>query len=304
MSNITFKVSSMMYQNQLRMHHDSLKRATERLASGSRINSAKDDPLKNYEAKNAESEIRSAEKARQNSSDGAALLQVADGTCTEVQSILTRIKELSVQAANDTLSSTERYYLNEETTGLLSEIDRITSGTTFNSKTIFGSKGDAFSKDDRDLSEWSKNPYFRAEGARAGILHVGPDSNFKAYSDSNNIRVSIPELSSRTLLGPDSIDISDNPGASDAIDKLDSAIGSLITVRSYMGSLVNRLDRQVEDIEARNVTRNDHVTKIKDTDFAKESTAFMTAQIQQQAAASILAQSNSKIGKVLEILGN
>jgi len=304
MSSITFKVSSMMYQNQLRMHNDSLMRATERLASGNRINSAKDDPLKNYEAKNADSEIRSAEKARQNSSDGAALLQVADGTCVEVQNILLRIKELSVQAANDTLSSTERYYLNEETTGLLNEIDRITAGTTFNSKTIFGSKGDAFSEENRDLNDWSKNPYFRAEGARAGILHVGPDSNFKKYHDSNQIRVSIPELSSRTLLGPDSIDISDNKGASDAMDKLDSAINSLGTVRSYIGSLVNNLDRKVEDIEARNINRNDHVSKIRDTDFAKESTALMTAQIQQQAAASILAQSNSKIGKVLEILGN
>jgi len=304
MSNILFNVSSMMYQNKLRMHNEALMRATERLASGNRINNAKDDPLRNYEAKNADSEIRNAEKARQNSADGAALLQVAEGTCSEVQNILLRIKELSVQAANDTLSSTERHYLNDEATGLLNEIDRITAGTSFNTKTIFGGKGDSFSEENRNLNDWAKNPYLRTEGVRAGILHVGPDSNFKAYSDSNQIRVSIPELSTKTLLGPDILNLSDNAGASDAIDKLDSAINSLGTVRSYMGSLVNRLDRQVDDIEAQNVTRNDHVSRIRDTDFAKESTALMTAQILQQAATSVLAQSNAKVGKVLEILGN
>ncbi|MCL2259803.1 MAG: flagellin [Fibromonadales bacterium] len=315
MPNTLFNVSSMMYQNKLRMHNEVLQRATERLATGSRINNAKDDPFRNYEAENARSEIKNAEKAKQNSADGAALLQVAEGTCGEVQSILQRVRELAVQAANDTLSSTERRYLNEEVGGLLNEIDRITAVTTFNTKTIFGNEGDSFSKSDvntaggRELKDWAKNPYMRAEGIRAGVLHVGPEANPGTLYDANQVRVSIPELSSRTLFGPDdpngrpAIDLSDNAGATSAIDKLDSAINSLGTVRSYMGSLVNRMDRQYEDIESRNITRNDHVSKIKDTDFAKESTELMSAQIKQQAAISILAQSNSKIGRVLEILG-
>lgn len=308
MPNTMFNVSSMMYQNKLRMHNEVLQRATERLATGSRINNAKDDPFRNYEAENAKSEIRNSEKAKQNSADGAALLQTAEGTCNEVQNILHRVRELAIQAANDTLTSTERHYLNEEVGGLLNEIDRITAVTTFNSKTVFGNVGDSFSDENRDLKDWAKNPYLRPEGVRVGILHVGPESNPDRHHDANQIKVSIPELSARTLFGePDDgsriIDLSNHAGAASAIDKLDSAIGSLNTVRSYMGSLVNRLDNQVEDIESRNITRNDHVSKIKDTDFAKESTELMSTQIKQQAAISILAQSNANITRVMSILG-
>jgi len=315
MQGTVFNVSSMMLQNKLRIHNEALARATERLSTGHRINHAKDDPFRNYEAENALSEIKNAEKAKQNSADGAALLQVAEGTCNELESILQRVRELAVQAANDTVTSTERYYLNEEVGALLDEIDRITAVTTFNSKTVFGNEGDSFSKSDvgteggRELKDWAKNPYLRADGIRAGILHVGPDANPGDYHDTNKVRVSIPELSSRTLFGPDepdgrrAIDLSDNAGATSAIDKLDSAIDSLGSVRSYMGSLVNRMDRQVDDIEARNINRNDHVSKIKDTDFAKESTEFMSEQIKQQAATSILAQCNANVNKVLEILG-
>jgi len=304
MPNTLFNVSSMRLQSNLRLHNQALTRATERLASGSRLVNSKDNPVKKYEAQNAESEIRTGEKAKQNSHDGAALLQIAEGTCGEVQSILQRIRELSVQSASDTLSSTERHFLNIEAGDLLKEIDRITAGTTFNTKQIFGNIGDSFSDESRDLKDW--NPFIKRDAAgnefRAGILHIGPSANPGKYHDANEIKVSIPELSAKTL-GLNTLSISYQNGATKAIDDLDSALNSLGTVRSYMGSLVNRMERQIENLEEKNITKNDHVSKIRDADFAQESTNLLTAQIQQQAAISILAQSNSRIGRVLEILG-
>jgi len=334
MPNTLFSASSMMLQSNLRLYNQTLTRATERLASGSRINNAKDNPVKNYEALNAENEIRAGGKAKQNSSDGAAFLQIAEGTCGEVQSILQRIKELSVQSANDTLSSTERHYLNIEASTLLQEIDRITAGTTFNKKEIFGNKGDSFSDESRNLihierdadgnltnfiKDEAGDPILDKNGnlirdkskdwtpftgypARVGILHIGPSANPDEYHDVNEVKVSIPELSTKTL-GLDTLSLTYQNGATKAIDDLDSAINSLGTIRSYMGSLVNRMDRQVDSLEEEDIIKNEHVTKIRDTDFAQESTAMVTAQIQQQAAISMLAQSNSRMSRVMEMLG-
>jgi flagellin len=290
-----------MYQNRLRIHNDTLSRATERLATGSRINHAKDDPFRNSETSNINSKIRNTQKAILNSNDGAALLQIAEGTCNEVQSILQRIRELSVQSANDTLSSMERHYLSVESSELLKEIDRIVDSTTFNTKQIFGNKGyDSFSDEQRNLNDWK--PFSIAKNAvgqdlRAGVLHIGPGA-----TKPDEVKVSIPEISANSL-GLGTLSITYQGGAAKAIDDLDSAINSVSIIRSYMGILVNRMEKQVEDLEGKNIEMNDYVNKVRDTDFAQESTDFASAQIQHQAAISVLAQSNSRVSRVLEILG-
>jgi len=270
------------------------------MATGSRINHAKDDPFRNSETSNVNNKIRNTQKAKLNSSDGAAFLQIAEGVCNEVQNILQRIRELSVQSANDTLTSTERNYLNIETSDLLKEIDRIVEGTTFNTKQIFGPKGDAFSDEQRDLKDWK--PFSIAKNAegnnlRAGVLHIGPSA-----TKPDEVKISIPEISAKSL-GLGTLSITYQNGAAKAIDDLDAAISSVGTIRSYMGVLVNRMEKQVEDLESKSIEMNDYVSKVKDADFAQESTAFASAQIQQQAAISILAQSNSRVSRILEILG-
>ena len=303
-TSLLFNIPSMISQSKLRLHNRAFTNATERLATGSQINSSKDNPVKNYEAGNANSAIRNTDRAKQNSHEGAALMQIAEGTCNEIQAILQRMKELSIQAANDTVSSTERRYLNNEASELLIEINRIAAGTTYNAKQIFGSGNDSLSGETRTLKEW--NPFIRKDSdgneIRAGILHIGPSANPDKYHDPNEVKISLPELSTRTL-GLESFTLTYQGGATQAIDDLDSVISSVSTIRTYMGSLVNRMDNQVDYLEDVGLNLNDQVTKIKDTDFAKESTALLTAQIQQQAAISILAQSNSRVSRVLEILG-
>jgi len=268
-----------------------------------------------------------------------------------VHNILQRVRELSVQSANDTLTSTERKYLDDEVSELLKEIDRIAMSATFNAKQIFGNKGDSFSGEDRDLriptsdtdkdnkylqpfsSKNANDIYFRnkeeddlrywkpfsAKGAngselRAGVLHIGPGT-----SRPDEVKVSIPELSAKSLglvsleipfdsinmplLTYQGLNITTQNGATKAINDVEAAISSVSTIRSYMGILVNRMERQVEDLESKNIEMSDYVNKVKDADFGKESTAFASAQIQQQAAVSILAQGNSRVNRVLEILG-
>jgi flagellin len=300
MAGVLFNVSSMINQSKLRLHNKVFTTANERLATGSRVNSAKDDPHRNYESRNITSEIRNTEKAKQNSTDGAALLQIAEGACSEVQNILQRMRELAVQSANDTLTSTERRYLDIEVSELSKEIDRLSIGTTFNAKQIFGNIGDSFSDEQRDLADWKPHSIAKdADGnyLRAGVLHIGSGSG-----KADEVKVSIPEISARAL-GLDTLSITYQAGATSAIDNLDTAISSLGTIRSYMGALVNRMDRQVEDLDSKNINLSDYNSRIKDTDFAKESTALASSQIQIQAAIAMLSQGNSRIGRVLEILG-
>jgi len=351
MSTTLFSVSSLMHRNNIRLHERAMSQSVEKLATGNQINKAKDGPFRNYETSDMNSKIKNTNKAIVNSSDGASLLQVAEGTCGEVQNILQRIRELSVQSANDTLTSTERKYMDNEASELLKEIDRIAMSATFNAKQVFGNKGDSFSgeerslrrpisDEDREFKYWqplaAKNAndiYFKnkeendlrywkpfstkdanGDELKVGVLHIGPGA-----TKPDEVKVSIPELSAsslglRDLIVPyDSVNVptltyqgislASQSGATKAISDIDAAISSVSTIRTYMGILVNRMERQAEDLESKSIEMSDYVNKVKDTDFAKESTAFAASQIKMQAAVSILAQSNSKVGKVLEILG-
>jgi len=318
MSNALFNVSSMIHQSKLRLHNKDLSRSIERLATGSRINHAKDDPFRNYEIKNVNSEIGRIDKAKQNTTDGASLLQIADGTCNEVHGILQRVRELAVQSANDTLSSTERFYLDQEAVGLLKEIDRIVVSSIFNSKQIFGNKGDSFSDEQRDLKDWKPFTFVDKNGfeTRPGVLHIGYGAE-----KSDEVKISLPEISAKNLgldssihssihtytVGTDihtyAFSLSTQRGATRAIDDLDFALNSVTTVRTYMGAIVNRLDMHNDNLLDKDTTLNDYSSQIMDADFAKESTNMASAQIRQQAAISILTQCNARIGKVLEMLG-
>ncbi|MDR2581264.1 MAG: flagellin, partial [Fibromonadaceae bacterium] len=275
MSSVLFNIPSMISQSKLRLHNKAVSGALEKLSTGNRVNSSKDDPTKYYEASNAKSNVRNNERAKQNAHESAAMLQIAEGACNEIHSILQRIRELCVQASSDTLTSTEREYLNIEVSGLLEEVDRIAAGTTYNSKQIFGNRGDSFSDEQRDLSTWK--PFSVEDGTRAGILHIG-----RSNLSSDEMKITIPELSAKSM-GLDTLDLKlinrvgnddsdDDNVVINPIDALDAAINSLSTIRSYMGSLVNRLDYQVEDLDNTNINLNNHVSKIRDADFAKEST--------------------------------
>jgi flagellin len=314
-SSTLFSVSSMVHQSKLRLHNKDLSRAMERLSTGSRINQAKDDPFRNYEIKNVNSEVSRIGKATQNTTDGASLLQIADGTCNEVHGILQRVRELAVQSANDTLSSTERFYLNQEADQLLKEVDRIAMSSMFNSKQIFGKYlNDSFSGEERNLRDWKPFTSIDKDGnpTRPGVLHIG-----YANGISDEMKISIPEISAKSLgldtsvheyvLGTDihtyAFSLATQRGATRAIDDVDFALHSVTTVRTYMGAIISRLDIHNDDLRDKDITLSKYSSEIMDADVAKESTELASSQIKQQAAISVLAQCNARIGRVLEMLG-
>jgi len=305
----------MVHQSKLRLHNNDFSRAMERLATGARINKAKDDPFRNYEIKNVNSEISRIDKAKQNTTDGASLLQIADGTCNEVHNILQRVRELAVQSANDTLSSTERFYLDQEAEGLLNEIDRIAMSSIFNSKQIFGSHWDSFSDEQRDLKDWKPFTSVDKSGnaTRAGVLHIG-----YAAEKADEVKISLPEISAKSLgldtgkhTYVDGVDIhtyafslATQRGATRAIDDIDFALSSVTTVRTYMGAIISRLDIHNDNLQDKDITLSKYSSEIMDADIAKESTELASSQIKMQAAISVLTQCNARVGKVLEMLGH
>jgi len=325
MASTLFNVASLINQNQIRLSNRDLGRSMERLSTGLGINQAKDDSYRNYEIKNVNSDVSRIGMAKQNSTDGASLLQIADGACNEIQDILHRVRELSVQSANDTLSSTERFYLDQEAAELLREVDRISMSSMFNFKQIFGKyTNDSFSGEDRNIREWNEDnkanewqPFTlkRNDGTdvRPGVLHIG-----FANGKMDEIKVSIPEITARSLgldrdlhtyisLSGDlhtynAFSLATQNDATRAIDNLDFALSSVTTVRTYMGSIINRIDIHTDDLMDKEVSLSDYSTQIMDADIAKESTDMATSQIKLQAALSVLAQCNSRVGKVLEML--
>jgi len=325
MSSTLFNVANLKAQSQIRLYNKVLGRSIERLSTGIGINHAKDDPYRNYEIKNVNSDISRIGKAKQNTTDGASLLQIADGTCNEIQEILQRVRELSVQSANDTLSSTERYYLDQEAEELLREVDRIAMSSNFNFKQIFGNyRNDSFSGEDRNIREWDENnkanqwkpfTFKRSDGTdiRPGVLHIG-----YANGKMDEVKLSIPEISARSLgldrdlhtyivNGTDlhtyeGFSLATQNGATRAIDNLDFALSSVTTVRTYMASVINRLELHDDDLLDKDTTLSDYSAKVMDADIAKESTELASSQIKLQAAISLLSQSNARVNKVLEML--
>jgi len=186
----------------------------------------------------------------------------------------------------------------------------------FNFKQIFGKyTNDSFSGEERDLKDWKPFTFVDKDGnaTRPGVLHIG-------YSTGkmDEVKLSIPEISARTLgldtsihtytVGVDihtyAFSLATQRGATRAIDDVDFALSSVLTVRTYIGAIVSRLDIHTDDLNDKDITLNDYSSTIMDADVAKESTAMASAQIKLQAAISVLTQCNARVGKVLEMLGH
>jgi flagellin len=283
MASINFNIPSIITQANLRRHGAALATSLERLSTGNRVNRAKDDPDGNAAIQEYDKEVRKGAKAEQNAKDASSLLQIVDGSMDSIGSMLQRLRELAVQAANDTLDSANRSYIQTEAQNILAEIDRVAESTSYNGKSLLtGANGD--------------DPF--STGTREGRLQVGTGNvNIDDY-----VLVSLPVVSTQGL-GIDGISFASFADAKQTIASLDDAVDSLGTSRSTVGALMNRMDARIENLQMRRSENSNMIAKLGDTDFAKESTAFATAQLLQQSALSIMAQANSRVSDVLKILG-
>jgi flagellin len=270
---VNTNISAMTAQRNLGNVSSRLQGNFARLSSGLRIASAADDAAGLGISERMRADIRSYSVAARNAQDVISLVQTAEGALNEASGILTRMRELSVQAANGTLSSNDRGTLNTEFGQLVSELDRIAGSTNFNGVSLLDGNSSTLSIQ---------------VGINAGTNDV--------------VSVSIVDATASTL-GVSGLDVSSSSGASSAISAIDSAINTISTSRGTLGAQQNRLDSTLRSIL--NVRENTSAaeSRIRDVDVAYETADLTRNSILQQAATAVLAQANTQPQLALSLLG-
>jgi flagellin len=248
------------------MANAALQTAMERLSTGKRINSAKDDAAGLAISSSMTSQIRGMSQAIRNANDGISLAQTADGALGEVTNMLQRIRELSVQSASGTYSSDDRANLQSEVTQLGAQIDDVIANTKFNGVAVFGSA---------DVTV---------------AIQTGSGS-----ADQTSLTVTGLDVSAAS-----GADVSS--GATSVLDDVDNALKAVNTTRASLGAGQSRLESVVNNLSNQVVNLSDAPSRIEDADFSAESTNLAKAQILAQASTAMLAQANQSQSNVLTLL--
>lgn len=257
---------------QLGITNGQLGKSTEKLSSGYRINRAGDDAAGLSISEKMRGQIRGLEQGSTNAQDGISLIQTAEGALNETHAILQRMRELTVQAANDTNVTVDREAITEEVTALQDEITRIASQTEFNKQKLL------------DGTFTGKN------------LQVGAN-------ESQNIAIEISKMDA-TDLGVDAISgtLTSYATATASLTTIDTAIEKVSTQRSKLGAVQNRLEHTIANADNASENLQAAESRIRDVDMAKEMVKYSKDSILQQAAQSILAQANQSTQGVLSLL--
>lgn len=277
MAVINTNLLSLTTQNNLNKSQSSLGTAIERLSSGLRINGAKDDAAGQAIANRMNSQIKGMTQAARNANDGISLVSTAEGNLNEINTNLQRIRELSVQAANDTNGTTDLDSINTEITQRLAEIDRIAGAANFNGKKLL----------DGSVSTALK-------------IQVGA-----GVSDNDTISIDSTALinaTSGTLDANLSTSISDNASAQAVISAADAAIAKIDEARSNMGAIQNRFESTINNLNSSINNLSAAQSRIQDADYATEVSNMSRAQILQQAGTSVLSQANQVPQTMLSLL--
>ena len=275
--------ASVNAQNLLGQNNNRLSNSVERISSGLRINKAADDAAGLAISEGLRSDIRSLRQAVRNSNDGVSLINIAEGALNEQGSMLIRLRELASQAATGTTGSTERATIQLEFNALRNEIDRITHTTRFNDQNLIdGSLASSVS---------SANQIF---------IQVGIDNNA-------NSRINLNEqldLTAITVsaLSIDSLSVTSASGALDALDAINTAIGSVTATRGQVGSVQNRLVRTISNLNISVENLQAAESQIRDADIAEEVALLTRNQIMVQASTAMVGQANLIPQSVLQLL--
>jgi flagellin len=269
MTVINTNISAIRAQNAGRSASMMTETAMARLSSGKRINSAKDDAAGLAIATRMDAKVRGLRQAIRNANDGISLAQTAEGAMSESSNILVRMRELAVQAASGTATTTDRTALQTEVTQLISQIDDISSRSDFNGTALL-------------------------DGTAAIDIQTGVNSG-------ETVNITIADLSS-TGLGVAALDLSTAAGASAALATLDTGIQTVADQRANLGAVQNRLDSAVNTLTSTVTNLTESKSRIEDADFSVETTKLASAQILAQASTAMLAQANQSQQGVLSLL--
>jgi flagellin len=280
MPRINHNVTAMITGSALHQVDRQLQKSLEKLSTGLRINRAADDAAGLSVSEQLRTQVRGLNMGGRNIQDGIALINIAEGALIEVESMLQRMRELSIQAANDTLTSKERSYVEIEVNQLKGEVDRIVAGTQYNSQPLLNG-----------TAPWGVAP--------GGILHIGPNNN--AAADTIQYRINPMNTTSLNINGAN-LSVLTQTGSTQAISSLDVALSSVNALRADLGAVVNRLEHALTNQENQETNMQAAESVIRDTDFATETTAFSKHQILSQSSTAMLAQANTAPQNVLSLL--
>lgn len=263
--------------NQLNSIQKNLVTSLDKISSGRRVNRAADDPAGLSVASRMESDRRSLQQAIRNANDGVSLVQTAEGGLNEIYNVLVRMRELSVQASNETYNSSDRSQMNVEFNSLMNEIVRIASIANFNRQSLLQGGSSAFA-------------------LQIGIHNTSAD----------RIGLNLSSLSSTAgALGLSflrSNGISTMTNAASAISALDGALSEVNTKRSYLGAIQNRLENAISQATSYSENLAASASQIIDVDYAEESANMTKYQIMQQAAIAALGQAKSIPQSIISLL--
>ena len=272
---INMNVASLNAQRNLGNTRISMNKALEKLSSGQRINRAGDDAAGLAISENLKAQIKGLGQAERNAEDGISLVQIAEGALGEVSNILIRLRELSVQAASDTIGTTERKFLNVEFEQLTSEIDRIANSTEFNRVPLLNGTGAVF-----DIQIGTRND------------PISDRLTFDASSADVNV----------AALGLNLASVSDKISAQNSLTSIDQAIISVSGIRADFGALQNRLQSTVNNIQVSIENLASANSRVRDTDVAAETAELTKQNILMQAGTSVLSQANSSTNSALSLI--
>ncbi|AGH96303.1 flagellin [Pseudobdellovibrio exovorus] len=271
---VTTNMASIAAQRSLAAQSKKLEHASQALSTGSRIVRAADDSAGLAISENMKSEIRATAQARSNAFNAISATQVGEGGLSEVSNLITRLRELGVQAASDSVGQKERQYLQLEAKSLSDEIDRIAKTTKFGEKMLLDGSNAAFD------------------------FHVGSDSG-----KENIITYRIEGNATSSELNLDSVDITSKSGARDLLSNAEQALEKVSTMRASFGAIQSRLESTVNGLDVKYENMSAARSRIADADIAKESSDLASATMLQSAGLSVLAQANQQPYAVMKLLG-
>ena len=263
-------------QRQMSNTRANLDKALERLASGSRINHAGDDAAGLAISENLRAQVRGIRQAKRNALDGVSLIQVSEGGLNEVSNMLIRLRELGIQSASDTISDTERQFVDREFQSLKQEIDRIANITQFNGTPLLNGKSGIF-----EIQVGTKNNPILDR-----VVYNGERSD-----------ASLDALK----LGGESV--ATKQGAQLSLSVIDDALIRVNSIRADLGAMQNRLQSTINNLSISDENLSSANSRIRDTDMAEEVSEMTKQNILMQAGVAVLGHANSSAQTALKLLG-
>ena len=273
MSVINTNISAIRASNASNSANKMLGTAMERLSTGKRINSAKDDAAGLAISTSMTSQIRGMSQGIRNANDGISLAQTAEGSLSEVSNMLQRVRELAIQSASGTYQSSDRAAMQQEVTALTSQISDSLTQTKFNGNALLSTTSGS------DLSF---------------DIQTGANSGEKVTLTSKAI--------DGTNLSASALDVTDSTKAATTLSKVDAALKDVNATRASLGAGQNRLESAINNLTNNVTNLSDARSRIEDADYSAETTQMAKAQILSQASTAMIAQANQSQQNVLSLL--